>query len=1078
MAKKHKFRHKLLLNQWMMTLFGIDPLSQDRTPPFHRLADPIRKHCQEGMGTDNIHHFFNTLIASDLFYSQVNPISPDQLRIYEENIACHTLFINEKRQRQIQWKYYQWLSLLFVEIYLDRYFTDREALLKDLNAYVDRFNKRWSGFDGMGYFNLDELNKLSFQNATGSGKTLLMHVNVLQYRHYAKQNKRSSDLSRLILITPNESLTQQHIAEFRQSRIPAADFGSEGHTLFTQAAGLNRVDIVEITKLADKDGPGTLATRSLGDNNLLLVDEGHRGLSGKKAKEEENAWFRNRAMLCEKGFAFEYSATFDQAVSGTGHEDDYARNILFDYSYRWFYEDGFGKDYQIMNLPKSYDQIRAEYLTACLLKYYQQLDIYQDHYPFMTPFNIEKPLWVFVGSTVSGGKLGKDEKIVATDVAQIILFIADFLADRDKVCQRIETLLTQSGQDTGLLDQNGIDIFDNSFKWLIQKKLDGQSPGELYQHILRTLFQSPGGGHLVLERVKGDSGEIILRTGTSETPFGLINVGDAKALTDHLDEVAGQQRLSLSMGESDFSEAGFETVRESLSSVNLLIGSKKFVEGWDCWRVSTLGLMHVGKGEGAQIIQLFGRGVRLKGYEWSLKRSGYSQAPSVPAYIEDLETLNVFGIEADFMDRFRQFLKEEGLPGNERHNRYDIDIRITHQFDKNLQIIGPKKKTDDGREYDFKKDAAVPMLGTVMPYLRQHPVVSDWYPRIQLIQAQGRLTSIQKISVTLEESHLALLDYDALYFELERYKRERNWHNFNIYKKDIQTLLADNTWYTLYLPASRLKPSDYKGVALLQQVTTELLKKYCDHYYNYCKRAFFEPRLELRKLTCAETENIPDETCYQLVVDSSDQGLVADLERTISEIRKNGQALIESKSLRACHFDRHLFAPLLHVRKGRKIEVQPFSLNESEYQFVMDLKDWSEKNADRLQADGIELFLLRNRSRGRGVGFFEAGSFYPDFILWMLAGKEQFIVFIDPHGLIHEGPGSQKILFPQRIREIQPRLKNAEHIVLDAFILSWTKYPRLPWGASQDELEANNILFMTDDRAHYIDKLFNKYRQA
>jgi hypothetical protein len=34
-----------------------------------------------------------------------------------------------------------------------------------------------------------------------------------------------------------------------------------------------------------------------------------------------------------------------------------------------------------------------------------------------------------------------------------------------------------------------------------------------------------------------------------------------------------------------------------------------------------MGLLNIGKGEGPQIIQLFGRGVRLKGKNLSLKRS-------------------------------------------------------------------------------------------------------------------------------------------------------------------------------------------------------------------------------------------------------------------------------------------------------------------------------------------------------------------------------------------------------------------------------------------------------------------------
>lgn len=455
--KQHKFRDKLLLHQWLMSLFGIDPLREGtKKRPFHKLAEPLKNPRLEGLDKDNLHNFYHALVNSSLFWDDDAALSQEQLLVYEENIVQHTQAINAKRHRPVVWKYYQWLSLLFVEIYLDRYFNNLEGLLTALNLFVDRFNRRWPEYADMDYFNEDELNKLSLQNATGSGKTLLMHVNYLQYKHYSKTYGKAKDLSRVILISPNERLSEQHITEFFESNIAASHFSKEGHNLFTQAEGLSRVDILEITKLGEKEGPNTIATRSLGDHNLLLVDEGHRGLSGRNAKADENAWFKNRAMLCEKGVTFEYSATFDQAVSGTGHEDDYARTVVFDYSYRWFYENGFGKDYQILNLPKSFDEIRAVYLTACLLKFYQQLDIYKDRSQALQPFNLEKPLWVFVGSTVTGG-------------------------------------------------------------------------------------------HLTLDRVKGESGEILLRVGTSETPFGLINVDDAKALADHIEVVARQDKLALTV---------------------------------------------------------------------------------------------------------------------------------------------------------------------------------------------------------------------------------------------------------------------------------------------------------------------------------------------------------------------------------------------------------------------------------------------------------------------------------------------------------------------------------------------------
>ena len=370
---KHKFRNKLVLNQWLISLFGIDPLMEhtlygQKVRPFHRLVDPIKNPQLEGLDRDNLHNFYHALVNSNLFWNDLSEISREQILVYEENIARHTLAINEKRHRPVVWKYYQWLTLLFVEIYLDRFFGNREVLLNELNAFVDRFNRQWHDYVAVQPYNEDDLNKLCLQNATGSGKTLLMHVNLLQYHHYAAKHGKNKDLSRVILLTPNERLSEQHIAEFSESDISAGYYLQFRSSLLDQPQGFEHVDVLEITKLTEQEGPNTIATRTLGDQNLLLVDEGHRGLSGKDAKKNENTWFRNRAMLCEKGFTFEYSATFEQAVSDTGHEEDYAKAILFDYSYRWFYEDGFGKDYQILNLPESFEEIQYTYMTACLLK--------------------------------------------------------------------------------------------------------------------------------------------------------------------------------------------------------------------------------------------------------------------------------------------------------------------------------------------------------------------------------------------------------------------------------------------------------------------------------------------------------------------------------------------------------------------------------------------------------------------------------------------------------------------------------------------------------------------------------------
>jgi superfamily II DNA or RNA helicase len=229
-----------------------------------------------------------------------------------------------------------------------------------------------------------QLNKIAFWMATGSGKTLLMHAHILQYRRFLETHGRARELNRIILLTPNEGLSQQHLREFEKAGMEAESFNKDGRGVFAGQA----VEILEVTKLKEETGEKTVAVDAFEGNNLVLVDEGHRGASA----GGEGAWMKFRNALCEKGFSFEYSATFGQAVQGSKELTDlYARSTLFDYSYRWFYGDGFGKDYQILNLE---DDSNAEwmerYLTACLLAFFQQQRLHREREAAFRPFNIER----------------------------------------------------------------------------------------------------------------------------------------------------------------------------------------------------------------------------------------------------------------------------------------------------------------------------------------------------------------------------------------------------------------------------------------------------------------------------------------------------------------------------------------------------------------------------------------------------------------------------------------------------------------------------------------------------------------
>ena len=79
------------------------------------------------------------------------------------------------------------------------------------------------------------------------------------------------------------------------------------------------------------------------------------------------------------------------------------------------------------------------------------------------------------------------------------------------------------------------------------------------------------------------------------------------------------------------------------------------------------------------------------------------------------------------------------------------------------------------------------------------------------------------------------------------------------------------------------------------------------------------------------------------------------------------------------------------------IKISPVALNVGESTFVKHVrKYYNEHKEDTLK--GKDVYLLRNERR-KGIGFFEASNFYPDFILWVNDGVKQHVTFIDPKGI-------------------------------------------------------------------------------
>jgi hypothetical protein len=1051
------FPHKLVLNQWLLGLFNVKR--------FEELAEHLRNDALEGLDENNVHRFHHALVAQ-LF--NLTQLPPELLLEYDQNIVSHTQRLNERRltrgEAPIVWKYFQYLTLLFTEIYLDRYFRDAEGLLQALNAQVAAYNTDKSTSDQIAPFDAQakgwpQLNKLAYWSATGSGKTLLMHANILQYQSYLEKHGRQRELNRIILLTPNEGLSRQHLDEFEKAGIPAELFDKDGRGLFMGQA----VEILDIHKLKDEMGDKTVAVDAFEGNNLVLIDEGHRGV----AAGEEGAWMRFRNALCEQGFSFEYSATFGQAVKGNKALTDlYAKSILFDYSYRYFYRDGFGKDYQILNLDDQTQQTYLEpYLVACLLAFFQQQRLYREREAAFRLFNLDKPLWIFVGGSVTKTLVTRD----ASDIIEILRFLARYAANRTGSIQCIERVLHE-----GLVTADGKNLFANRFSYL---NTMGLSATQVFGETLATLFNAPGGGSLYVENLKGATGEIALRVGDNE-PFGVINVGDDAKLVKMCDDYP-----ELTVAEREFSGSLFHEINRPHSTVNLLIGSKKFTEGWNSLRVSTMGLMNVGATEGSQIIQLFGRGVRLMGYGRSLKRSAKAPLPEDvmrPKHIDVLETLTIFGIRADYMAQFRNFLEEEGL---------EDPIEILLPVIKNLGTQTLKtirlKKMINGVSTEFgdafRKLGPIPTLAKPDPirdkateYLQRNQVILNWYPKIQALKSGGVVGGDAEAAPNqthLTARHIAFLNLDRLYFVLERFKAERGWHNLNLTRQGLHPLLVDQSWYRLLIPAEEMAFDSFEKVRLWEDIALSLLKKYTERYYTFRKREWELPHLEYRDLEADDpnflgVKEAPGDGYYCIQIDKSQGEIIKKLKELKAVIEKADLKPWEFRGMKAIWFDRHLYQPLLYLDQ-HIVDVSPAPLNKGERQFIEDLKSFHDSASEFFA--GKELYLLRNLSKGRGIGFFEAGNFHPDFILWLLSGRRQHVIFVDPKGVRYLGPTDPKIQFHQTIKEIEQRLGDAS-VCLHSFIVSNTPSHTMQklWNMDKRAMGARHILFQEEDRETYV----------
>ncbi len=961
------------------------------------------------------------------------------LEAVKQYLKDYNRYLETQKVEKVTLRYYQIMALYFTEVFF------RNRNNKDFEDFTD--------------------NALAYWMATGSGKTIIMHINIFQF---IAHNKGFKDLE-LIMTTPGVNLIEQHEREVT----PLIEYLNKSYKNKVRLTIDTTMGLIEKIKKESKlfDFPDDKSLQ-----RIIMVDEAHIGL-GKSQADDEGEFKKLRDKLNIKhSFLFEYSATFHNISRDL--ENEYSKSIIYDYNYNLFYRDGYGKDFYFQKIGS--DLLKDDHkdnLDLNLKVIEEKLDVFSkmDYALVKDLFRAEtfpdRPLIAFMGNTVNDKtKEGKGEDELS-DISEIVKYFAGLtIPERAK------------------------------FKHVFNKSYNGK---------------------LKLTRNPQVDDEILLSYGSGDY-WGIINVGNGLNYINNYKDENVEKVTTTSIVISNNEKYLFENIDKPQSPINVLIGSRKFAEGWNCFRVSVIGLINLGKTKGNKIIQIFGRGVRLKGLKNDGKRKHITQHIDDYFKLKDndadnlkrLETLCVLSLQKSYLETFTEAISGE----LEITKSFDISVKpsviklnggsVTYEAcSSELKIFKLAKTSIDVKkvflspnerkiEYEYLfngelRTAEINQFSFSLDYRtdrakegknirnllintnRDFPNYINSKTFHKTIVEQSDEADIQLYCKSSDNSLSVINMLDVLvYIDEIQYKENINEFDFD-FTEIINSKVAEE-----FVKKVRNKINWHLNSSIYQY--EEPLKQSIGD-----KRGDFIEKYTLVKSFKLSKENGKPKT-------------ETELNKEIQAFEETIKQLETSLSLQNKEIGNHIYAPLLEDKKTileENLKLTPDKLNAGEKKFVKDFAEYIEKHSQVF--NGFDVFLMRNVESLKSIGIYlndDSEVFYPDFIMWLISKDKVYINFVDPKGQMgtkdfNTDKDKEKIKIAdksdnQTLPNIEKELKriHKKEFILNSFILlrdssELGKIAKPDW--KKDNMIAKNIFRLdwhnlnekenTTDKSQWVD---------
>ncbi|ROL56125.1 DEAD/DEAH box helicase [Bacteroidetes/Chlorobi group bacterium Naka2016] len=820
------------------------------------------------------------------------------------------------------------------------------------------------------------INRMSFWMATGSGKTLVI-VKLLEILgKLIKENKIPK--KDILFLTYREDLLEQfknHVNEFNnanndvyinfydlknyenEKRNNVLKFGNEIDVYYYRSDLIADEQKDKIIDFRNYDNSG---------NWYILLDEAHKG------DHEDSKRQQYYSILSRNGFLFNFSATFTDDIDLV--------TCVYNFNLEQFIKNGYGKNIYIsrsnieqLAAKQDFDEQQKQIIILKILLLYT----YINHQKTQIGGHFyHKPLLLTLVNSVN------------TEDSDLFLFF-----------QELKKIANLKGDDTILqLAKNELknDLthrceFTNESINLNVQEIDKYTN----QDILKNVFNSEDKGQIEVLKIPGNKQEMVFKLSSSDTPFGLIKIGD---ISDWIkNKLTGYVII-----EKFDNESIFKKINQNDSNITILMGSRSFYEGWDSNRPNIILYINIGKGTDARkfVLQSIGRGVRIEPLPNKRKRMQFllnnkeissEDYDTIKDYIEPLETLFVYGTKAENLKEVIETLKQE------KQEELLGDLFEINPDVKDKLLLIPVYK--DSQKIIVEEQNVVKFQ--IHP--NDYNLVKDYFnylgEKICLVKYDCDLKVLNKIK---EGFNGKINDYFILNNEEREIKnpdfllkrifnhfvnKVKEFDSFKKLEKEIihfqKISISADKLNSLREKIEKVKKSRDKDLKI-----TQLIEKYQKkeiNIYEYTKK-----------------------------IEEISNNLLKEAETTYSANEK----------LKIKYLANHYYIPIALTESERADFIRHIIKNKSEVDFINQLEDYlQQKNNIFSSFDWWYFSKIDETLDEVYIPYYQPKTnkiekFKPDFIFWLKKDNNYIILFIDPKGTEHTD-GYRKIDGYSRIFETE-----------------------------------------------------------